>query len=81
MTVLSLGHMPSLASELTRIRCPVVLMVGERDPKFRDLATDLARRLPNNRTIVVSGAGHNLPLERPDAVAAAISEGIDNVEN
>lgn len=81
ITALSLGSMPSFADDLAHVHCPVVLMVGERDPKFRALAADLAARIPDSRTIVVSGAGHNLPLERPAAVAAAISEGIDNVED
>jgi 2-succinyl-6-hydroxy-2,4-cyclohexadiene-1-carboxylate synthase len=80
MLALSLARMPSLQQELERIRCSVALVVGERDPKFRDLAHDLANRIPNSRTIVVSGAGHNLPLERPDMVAAAICEGIDYVK-
>jgi 2-succinyl-6-hydroxy-2,4-cyclohexadiene-1-carboxylate synthase len=81
MTALSLGRMPSFANELPSIGCPVVLMVGEHDTKFRSLAADLGRRIPKAGTIVVSGAGHNLPLERPAAVAAAISEGIDNAEH
>jgi len=78
---LSLGQMPSLEREVARITCPVVLMVGGRDSKFRELAADLAQQIPNSRTIVVSGAGHNLPLERPAAVAAAINEGIEHVED
>jgi 2-succinyl-6-hydroxy-2,4-cyclohexadiene-1-carboxylate synthase len=80
MTAFSLAHMPILQADLGRIRCPVTLMVGDQDPKFCALATDLAEHIHNQRTIVVSGAGHNLPLERPESVAAAISEEIDNGE-
>lgn len=80
MTAFSLAHMPSLQVDLGRIRCPVTLMVGDQDPKFCALAADLAEHIRNHRTIVVSGAGHNLPLEQPEAVTAAISEEIDHGE-
>jgi len=80
MTALSLAQMPSFQGALGGIQCRVILMVGEQDPKFCALAADLAEPIHNSRTIVVSGAGHNLPLERPDSVAAAISEEIDHVE-
>lgn len=80
MSALSLAHMPSFQGALGSIQCRVTLMVGERDPKFGALAADLAEHIHDSRAIVVSGAGHNLPLEHPDSVAAAISEEIDHVE-
>jgi len=79
MTTLSLAHMPSFQGTLD-IRCPVTLMVGDQDPKFCALAAELAEQIHKRRTIVVSGAGHNLPLEKPESVTAAISEEIDHVE-
>jgi 2-succinyl-6-hydroxy-2,4-cyclohexadiene-1-carboxylate synthase len=73
---LSLSNMPSYAEDLARIRLPLTLVSGSLDDKFTHLAEDLATRLPSSHTIVVKDAGHNLPLERPDAVAAAIIEGM-----
>jgi 2-succinyl-6-hydroxy-2,4-cyclohexadiene-1-carboxylate synthase len=80
MTALSLAHMPSFQGDLGGIQCSVTLMVGDQDPKFCALAADLAEHIHSHRTIVVSGAGHNLPLEHPEAVTAAISEEIDHGE-
>lgn len=75
---LSLSRMPSYASDLTRIHVPVTLVVGSLDKKFVELGMELTSRLPNSKSIVVNGSGHNLPIERPDVVAAAIIEGMNH---
>jgi 2-succinyl-5-enolpyruvyl-6-hydroxy-3-cyclohexene-1-carboxylate synthase/2-succinyl-6-hydroxy-2,4-cyclohexadiene-1-carboxylate synthase len=51
----------------------VTLVVGERDVKFRALAGRMAAALPAARVVVVPGAGHAAQLERPEAVARAIT--------
>jgi 2-succinyl-6-hydroxy-2,4-cyclohexadiene-1-carboxylate synthase len=57
------GAQPPLHEALARVRAPVLLVVGEEDPKFRGIADDLAKRLPNARVAVVAGAGHAVHLE------------------
>lgn len=52
---------PPVEGLLPRARCPVVLATGEQDPVAPPAA------LPAGGT-VVPGAGHNLHVERPDAV-------------
>ena len=69
---LGAGVMPPLWERLGELAMPVALVVGERDAKFRAIAARMAERLPNARVIVVGGAGHAVPLEQPEAVAAAI---------
>jgi len=69
---LGTGVMPPLWERLGELAMPVALVVGERDAKFRAIAARMAERLPNARVIVVGGAGHAVPLEQPEAVAAAI---------
>jgi 2-succinyl-6-hydroxy-2,4-cyclohexadiene-1-carboxylate synthase len=71
---LGTGVLPSLWGRLGELRVPVTLVVGERDEKFRAIAAEMARRLPQATTIVVPGAGHAVHLERPTAVAAALFE-------
>ena len=75
---LSLAKMPSYSDELSRVRVPVTIVAGASDRKFVELGEDLQSRLPNGNLIVVDGAGHQLPIERPDAVAAAITEGMNH---
>jgi 2-succinyl-6-hydroxy-2,4-cyclohexadiene-1-carboxylate synthase len=72
---LSLGRMPSYAREIEGIEVPVTLVAGALDPKFCDLASDLARLFHRGLLVVVKDAGHNLVIERPEDVAQAITEG------
>ncbi|HUF12689.1 MAG TPA: alpha/beta fold hydrolase [Longimicrobiales bacterium] len=68
-----LAEMPDLRPRLARVRVPVDLMVGEEDPKFLRLAEEAAALLPDARVVVVPDAGHNLLLERPEAVARELN--------
>ena len=70
---LGTGVMPPLWDRLGELAIPVALVVGERDEKFRTLAERMAAAIPDCRFEVVAGAGHAVQLERPEAVAAAIS--------
>jgi 2-succinyl-6-hydroxy-2,4-cyclohexadiene-1-carboxylate synthase len=52
---------------------PVTIIVGERDGRYTATGRRLAAALPGARLLVVPGAGHGLPREAPQAVAAAIA--------
>jgi 2-succinyl-6-hydroxy-2,4-cyclohexadiene-1-carboxylate synthase len=69
---LGTGVMTPLWDRLPELAMPVTLVVGERDAKFHTIAERMAGSIRDARIEVVSGAGHAVPLERPDAVAAAI---------
>ena len=66
---LGTGALPSLWDRLAELEVPVDLVVGERDAKFRAVATQMARALPMAGVTVVPGAGHAVHLEAPEAVA------------
>jgi 2-succinyl-6-hydroxy-2,4-cyclohexadiene-1-carboxylate synthase len=70
---LGTGALPSLWDRLPEVAMPVALVVGERDQKFRAIATEMAAGLPRATVVVVPGAGHAVHLEAPAAVAGAIS--------
>ena len=72
LRALGLGAMPDLWPELARITAPVAVLAGALDEKFAALAHRIADRLPRARAVLVDGAGHNLLLEAPDAVARAL---------
>jgi len=67
-----LAEMPDLVPALPRLRVPVTLLAGALDPKFTAIAERLAATLPNARLVIVPNAGHDLLLEAPSVVAAAI---------
>jgi 2-succinyl-6-hydroxy-2,4-cyclohexadiene-1-carboxylate synthase len=69
---LGTGVMTPLWDRLPELGMPVTLVVGERDARFREIAERMAGSIRDARVEVVPGAGHAVPLERPDAVAAAI---------
>jgi 2-succinyl-6-hydroxy-2,4-cyclohexadiene-1-carboxylate synthase len=68
MRGLGTGEMQPLWERLGELRMPVIVLVGERDQKFRALGERMAALLPDARMVVVAG-GHGLPLENPVAVA------------
>jgi lipase len=47
----------------------IVLMGSETEPIYSFAASDLAARLSRGRLLIVEGASHFLPMERPDLVA------------
>ncbi len=63
-----------MMAELGRIAQPTLILTGEQDrltpPKY---ATYLRDHLPHATLVLIPGAGHNLPVEAPRALAAAIT--------
>ncbi len=56
-----------------QIKVPATLILGERDMMTPARAGKaLAAALPNSRTVVLSGAGHMMMVERPDELLAAL---------
>ena len=61
--------------ELRARSLPVLLIAGGLDTRYRRYAERMAAAIgPGAEILVVEGAGHACHLERPDEVAAAISE-------
>ena len=68
-----LDELPSLAPELGEVRGEVTLLQGRRDRlSSPGQARWLAAALPRAELLMVDGAGHLLPQQRPDLVADAI---------
>ncbi len=54
---------------------PALVVVGQEDRLTPPaLSQGMADRLPGSRLIVVPGAGHLTPMERPEAATAAVAE-------
>jgi 2-succinyl-6-hydroxy-2,4-cyclohexadiene-1-carboxylate synthase len=72
LRALSLARMPDWRPHLPRLALPMHLIAGELDAKFIALARAAALQLPDATLTVVPRAGHNVVLERPAAVVAAL---------
>jgi len=70
---LGTGALPSLWERLGDLGVPVTLVVGERDGKFRAIATEMAAELPQASVAVIPETGHAVHLEAPGRVAELIS--------
>jgi 2-succinyl-6-hydroxy-2,4-cyclohexadiene-1-carboxylate synthase len=64
--------MTPLWDRLPSIQAPVLLLTGEADRKFAELARVLASRLPDAVHVEIPDAGHAVHLERPREVGAAM---------
>jgi pimeloyl-ACP methyl ester carboxylesterase len=63
-----------VAADLAQINAPSMAMTGQRDPgSTPDMTRRLAAAIPNCRAVVVPGARHMLPVERPDELVRHLS--------
>lgn len=58
--------------DLDRVACPTLILCGERDAANRRAAGELAELIPHGTMREVKGAGHEVNLEAPQELAAAI---------
>jgi 2-succinyl-6-hydroxy-2,4-cyclohexadiene-1-carboxylate synthase len=70
---LGTGALPSVWDRLRELQMPVVLVVGDRDVRFRTIAEEMAEGIARAEVVVVPNAGHAVHLEVPRAVAEAIA--------
>jgi 2-succinyl-6-hydroxy-2,4-cyclohexadiene-1-carboxylate synthase len=69
LRVLGQGVQPSNWDRLPELAMPVLLIVGELDEKYVDIAHRMAAAIPHARVEIVAGAGHACHLEQPAVVA------------
>ena len=61
-----------LAPILESISMPILFIVGGNRIEGFTKAFELETKMPNLQTVIISDTGHNMYMERPDAVAQAI---------
>jgi len=59
------GAQPALWEQLAALSMPTLLLAGELDPKFNEIAGQMAAHLPNATVAIVPNAGHTIHLEQP----------------
>jgi 2-succinyl-6-hydroxy-2,4-cyclohexadiene-1-carboxylate synthase len=64
----------SLASHLSALGMPALLVAGALDTKYVAIGQELERLLPNARLAIIPDAGHAVHLERPVELAAVVME-------
>jgi pimeloyl-ACP methyl ester carboxylesterase len=71
---------PSMVDGLSRIECPVTVIVGEKDDGLRGAADVLSARIPGAALVVIPGAGHSPQEDRPDDWVAAVLAHLERTE-
>jgi 2-succinyl-6-hydroxy-2,4-cyclohexadiene-1-carboxylate synthase len=72
------GAMVPLWDRLDELTMPAAVLAGERDATYLALARGrLVAGLPNARLVIAAGAGHGLPREAPQVIAATIDDAFD----
>jgi len=66
------GAQPHVMDRLGELGGPATFMAGSGDPHYCDLARSMAAAAPRGAAVIVEGAGHNLLLDAPEAVVAAV---------
>jgi 2-succinyl-6-hydroxy-2,4-cyclohexadiene-1-carboxylate synthase len=69
----SLGRMPAYRSALAALPLPVRWVAGSADTKFLEIATQAALAHPRGTLTSIEGAGHNVVLEQPQALARLLT--------
>ena len=59
------GQQPSLWPNLAQLQIPILLLTGELDSKFCQIAAEMVQSLPNASHQIVPNAGHTIHLEQP----------------
>jgi 2-succinyl-6-hydroxy-2,4-cyclohexadiene-1-carboxylate synthase len=72
LEVLGLAEMPNYRAAMAMLGVPITLMTGSLDAKFSRIASTLEKESAHIDAEVVEGVGHNVVLEAPAAVTAAM---------
>ncbi|WP_186094425.1 alpha/beta fold hydrolase [Burkholderia gladioli] len=66
---------PDSRRELPSIAVPSLVLVGDSDPVTPpEFAREMAEAIPDAKLVIVPECGHTSPLERPEAVNAALRD-------
>ena len=71
------GAQPSYWQNLTALTTPALLIAGELDRKFADIATAMHAVIPGSNLEIVANAGHAVHLEQPTRYLQCVSQFLD----
>ncbi len=68
------GVQPALHEQLSTLTLPTLLLAGELDNKFCQIARQMAAHMPQANLRIVPSVGHTIHLEQPDVFARLVHE-------
>lgn len=61
----STGKMENMWNSLIDLHHPILLITGQLDNKYSEIAREMKKQLPNSTHIILENSGHNTHLEKP----------------
>lgn len=58
--------------QLKDIKCPVLLLCGEKDKANKKASIELSENLPNSKFQLIENSGHEVNIDNPEELAAVI---------
>ena len=74
------GVLEPVWHDLVRLELPLLALAGTRDEGYVRAATRIADIAPRGRARMIENAGHAPQLQRPEAVAVALEDFLDELE-
>lgn len=71
---MSPGAQKDLTPALASLVLPTLLLAGEEDKKYSAASPSWAKALPKGEARIISGAGHNCHVEKPEELAIALQD-------
>ena len=68
------GSQPFVGDRINDLQVPLLTISGSDDATYTRLAREMADTAPLGSHVSIDGAGHNVLLDAPDALVAALSE-------
>jgi 2-succinyl-6-hydroxy-2,4-cyclohexadiene-1-carboxylate synthase len=68
------GACPPVHDRLGELMMPLLVIAGELDRRYTELAGLIAARAPDAKLRIIANAGHAVHLEQPEEFGAAVSE-------
>jgi 2-succinyl-6-hydroxy-2,4-cyclohexadiene-1-carboxylate synthase len=68
------GKQPSWWDRLSEVTIPTLLICGELDEKFCQIASEMARLMPNAVVSKISDSGHAIHVEQPEIFVKIVDE-------
>lgn len=75
---LSPGVQIPLWDSLSKLSFPVLLIAGEKDPKYVEIIHAMAGQIRGARLSIVPGAGHNVHAEQPQEYVVLLNEFLES---
>lgn len=69
---MGVGAQAYLGARLSELAMPVTVMAGADDTKFKGIAQDMAKAIPDANLAIIEDAGHTPHLEQPERWASVI---------